>query len=179
MKQPLSRDGIRPRDRRVVLVAILFLALASLACSVGETLVGRSQVAVPTPTKTPRPTFTPLPTMAAGLPSPTPGVRGVLPPGVTVQPPNVEESLNPIAGSMPISGTQGFSAEGAVSIVLFATETPPPSPTPEPAGPTPEPTQDVETNRPTRDRRSPAIADTLRDRQSGDDQWPAWAGREL
>ena len=151
MKQPLSRDGVRPRGGRILLVAILLLALASLACSVGETLVGRSQVAVPTPTKTPRPTFTPLPTIAAGFPTPSQGVRGALPPGVTVQPPGAEGQPAPIAGSTPISGTQGSgAADGAVSIVLYATETPPPSPTPEPAGPTPEPTQDVETNRPTR-----------------------------
>ena len=150
MKQPSRRNGAQPRGVRVLLVAILVLAFASLACSVGDTLVGRSQVAAPTPTKTPRPTFTPLPTIAGGLAAPTQGVRGVLPPGVTVQAPGVENPAVPITGSLAISGTQGGGATGAVSIVLYATETPPPSPTPEPAGPTPEPTQDVETNRPTR-----------------------------
>jgi hypothetical protein len=150
MKQPSRRNGAQPRGVRVLLVAILVLAVASLACSVGDTLVGRSQVAAPTPTKTPRPTFTPLPTIAAGLAAPTQGVRGVLPPGVTVQAPRAENPAVPITGSLAISGTQGGGTTGAVSIVLYATETPPPSPTPEPAGPTPEPTQDVETNRPTR-----------------------------
>lgn len=135
---------------RGLLAAILLLSLASLACSVGETLVGRSAGAVPTPTKTPRPTFTPLPTLATGVASATPGVRGVLPPGVTLRPPSVEGAPALIAGGTPISDTQGSASSGAVSIVLYATETPPPSPTPEPAGPTPEPTQDVETNRPTR-----------------------------
>jgi hypothetical protein len=150
MKQPLSQFGVQTRAARVLLVTILLLALASVACSVGETLVGHSEGVLPTPTKTPRPTFTPLPTIVTGVSTATPGVRGVLPPGVTVPPPSAVEPLAPIAGSAPISGTQGSAAAGAVNIVLYATETPPPSPTPEPAGPTPEATQDVETNRPTR-----------------------------
>ena len=108
----------------------LLLALASLACSVGETLVGRSAGVVPTPTKTPRPTFTPLPTIVTGVSTATPGVRGVLPPGVTVQPPSAVGPFTPIAGSTPISGTQGGAAAGAVSIVLYATETPRPAPRP-------------------------------------------------
>ena len=150
MKQPSSQNGAKTRASRVLLAAILLLALASLACSVGETLVGRSAGVVPTPTKTPRPTFTPLPTSVMGLSTATPGVRGVLPPGVTVQPSSAQGALAPLAGSTPISGTQSGASSGAISIVLYATETPPSSPTPEPAGPTPEPTQDVETNRPTR-----------------------------
>jgi len=151
MKQPMNRNRVWARGTRSLLVAALLLALASLACSVGETLVGRSADVVLTPTKTPRPTFTPLPTIATGGNKATPGVRGVLPPGVTVQPPSAEGPFTPIAESTVISGTQGSATNGAISIVLYATETPLPSPTPEPAGPTPEPTQDVETNRPTRE----------------------------
>jgi hypothetical protein len=151
MSQPMNRNRTQARGALILLVAILLLALASLACSVGETLVGRSEGAVPTPTKTPRPTFTPLPTLFAAAPTAASGVRGALPPGVTVQPPRVEEALVPITGSATISGTQGSGADGAINIVLYATETPPPSPTAEPAGPTAEPTQDVETNRPTRE----------------------------
>ena len=152
MKQPMTSKW-RPTASGVrwLLVAMLLLALASLACSVGETLVGRSAGVVPTPTKTPRPTFTPLPTLVTGASTVMPGVRGVLPPGVTVQPSNAEGSSAPIAVSTAISGTQGSVTDGAINIVLYATETPPPSPTPEPAGPTPEPTQDFETNRPTRE----------------------------
>jgi hypothetical protein len=151
MKQPMHRNRVWARDTRSLLVAALLLALASLACSVGETLVGRSADVVLTPTKTPRPTFTPLPTIATGGNKATPGVRGVLPPGVTVQPPSAKGPFTPIAESTVISGTQGSATNGAISIVLYATETPLPSPTPEPAGPTPQPTQDVETNRPTRE----------------------------
>ena len=151
MKQPLRQNGVQTRAARLLLAAILLLAFASLACSVGETLVGRSAGVVPTPTKTPRPTFTPLPTLVTGASTVMPGVRGVLPPGVTVQPSNAEGSSAPIAVSTAISGTQSSVTDGAINIVLYATETPPPSPTPEPTGPTPEPTQDFETNRPTRE----------------------------
>jgi hypothetical protein len=151
MKQPLRQNGVKTRAARLLLAVILLLAFASLACSLGETLVGRSAGVVPTPTKTPRPTFTPLPTIAVGGSMATPGVRGVLPPGVTVQPLCAAGTLAPIAESTAISGTQGSLTDGAINIVLYATETPPPSPMPTPAGPTPEPTQDVETNRPMRE----------------------------
>ena len=56
MSQPNTFKSLRP-----LLALIALLVLTSLACSIGETLVGRSQADVPTPTKTPRPTFTPLP----------------------------------------------------------------------------------------------------------------------
>jgi hypothetical protein len=148
MKQPSRQNRAQTRAARLLLAAILILALASLACSVGETLVGRSAGVAPTPTKTPRPTFTPLPTIAIGGIRATPGVRGVLPPGVTVQPLEAAGTLAPIADSTAITGTQGSLADGAINIILYATETPPPSPMPAPAGPTPEPTLDVETNRP-------------------------------
>jgi hypothetical protein len=151
MKQPMNRNRVRTRGARSLLAVALLLALASLACSVGETLVGRSPDGVPTPTKTPRPTFTPLPTLVTGVSTAAPGIRGVLPPGVTVQPPNAEGPFAPTAESTTISGTQGSVTGGVIDLVLYATETPPPSPTPEPAGPTPEATQDVETNRPTRE----------------------------
>jgi uncharacterized protein YgiM (DUF1202 family) len=150
MKQPKDRNRVRARAVCSLLVAALLLAFASLACSVGQALVGRSTGVVSTPTKTPRPTFTPLPTLGSGASTVMPGVRGVLPPGVTVQPPNTGGSSAPIAASPAISGTQGSLTDGAINVVLYATETPPPSPTPEPAGPTPEPTRDVETNRPLR-----------------------------
>jgi hypothetical protein len=148
MKQPSRQNRAQTRAARLLLAAVLLLALASLACSVGETLVGRSAGVAPTPTKTPRPTFTPLPTIAIGSNRATPGVRGVLPPGVTVQPLGAAGTLTPIAESTAITGTQGSLTDGAINIILYATETPPPSPMPAPAGPTPEPTLDVETNRP-------------------------------
>ena len=151
MKQPMNRNRVWARGTCSLLVAALLLALASLACSVGETLVGRSADAVATPTKTPRPTFTPLPRIATGGNEATTGVRGVLPPGVTVQTPSAEGPAASITAGTVVSGTQAGATDGAISIVLYATETPPPSPTPEPAGPTLEPTQDVETNRPTRE----------------------------
>ena len=137
MSQPNTFKSLRP-----LLALIALLVLTSLACSIGETLVGRSQADVPTPTKTPRPTFTPLPSALAPLPTATAGIRGALPPGVTVQPPNPVSA----AGSAGTATTPGV--QGSVSIVLYATETPLPSPTPEPTGPAPTPTQDSETNRP-------------------------------
>ena len=136
-----------------LLVTLLLLAVTGLACSVGQSLVGEAPAAAPTPTKTPRPTFTPLPTIAGVLPTATPGVRGTLPPGVTVQAPG--ETLGQ-AQPFPATGdgsttpdVSGTVVGGALSIVIYATDTPEATPTPEPAVPTAGPTQDVETNRPT------------------------------
>jgi hypothetical protein len=140
MNQSKALNSMRP-----LLALIAILVMTSLACSLGETLVGRSQAVVPTPTKTRRPTFTPLPGALTPLPTGTPGIRGALPPGVTVQPP---ASPQAVVGSTNGSTTPG--AQGSVRIILYVTETPPPSPTPEPAGPAPTPTQDMETNRPDR-----------------------------
>jgi len=137
-------------NRRVwpLLFCLIVLMAASLACSVGQAVVGRpAPAAVRTATKTPRPTFTPLPglltpqTVAAPQP-----IRGELPPGVTV--------AAPTAASVMTSSVAAVG--GAVSVVLFATDTPTISPTPGPtlppaaATPTPEATRDVETNRPAR-----------------------------
>lgn len=116
------------------------LAAVSLSCSVGEAVVGRTEPGLPTATKTPRPTFTPLPGAQPPSPANTAGVRGVLPPGVTVQP----QDPPPV-----IDGSQTPGA-GTTNLIIYATETPAPSPTPVPAGPTPTLTPDVETNRPTR-----------------------------
>jgi hypothetical protein len=149
MNQSSHRTANYSRAARPILALAALLALTSLACSVGETLVGRSQAVVPTPTKTPRPTFTPLPSALAPLSTHTAGIRGALPPGVTVQPP---EPSQPVIGGTGSSMTPGvqISGTGGVNIILYATETPVPSPTPEPAGPTSTPTPDVETNRPER-----------------------------
>ncbi|MGC8782374.1 MAG: hypothetical protein ACP5UQ_16050 [Anaerolineae bacterium] len=123
-------------------MAVLALLATGLACSLGQAVIGSSQaLSAPTATKTPRPTFTPLPLItptAAPLP-----IRGELPPGVTVQAPT------PTAA---ITDTIDLSA-GRIHVVIYATETPGPTPTPGPTAPptaTAEPTLDVETNRPTR-----------------------------
>lgn len=119
------------------------LLTASLACSVGEALVGKPQsAAIPTATKTPRPTFTAWPGLSTPQPIGDTPIRGELPPGVTVE--------APAARSVPAASGP---AAGDVSVVLFATLTPTISPTPGPTAPatlTPEATVDVETNRPTR-----------------------------
>jgi hypothetical protein len=116
----------------------------SLACSVGEALVGRPpSAAVPTATKTPRPTFTPLPGLPAFQPTAQAPIRGELPPGVTVEAP---------VAARAITSTENVPA-GSISVVLFATETPTYSPPPGPTAPptaTSEATLDSETNRPTR-----------------------------
>ncbi len=70
-------------------------------------------------------------------------MRGVLPPGVTIAPPDT-------SGAAPRASDPNQTT-GVTDLILFATETPAPSPTPEPAGPTATPTPDFETNRPTRE----------------------------
>lgn len=142
MKDP---DQFLPHRRalRHVLALALLLVTVSLSCSVGQALVGQSQGALPTPTKTPRPTFTPLPGALAPLTTPELGIRGALPPGVTIAAPETAA-----AGARAPGADE---TTGSTSLILFATETPAPSPTPEPAGPTATPTPDVETNRPTRE----------------------------
>ena len=128
-----------------LLLCLVVLMAASLACSVGQAVVGRPAPAgVATATKTPRPTFTPLPGLltpqTAAAPRP---IRGELPPGVTVAAPTASSVVTSSTGAMA----------GAVSVVIYATETPTISPTPGPTLPppaTPEATRDVETNRPTR-----------------------------
>jgi uncharacterized protein YgiM (DUF1202 family) len=124
-----------------ILIAGAVLSAASLACSVGQAVLGRP-AAVPTATKTKQPTFTPLPGARSGAATPAPLVRGELPPGVTVEAPG-SGSDNQVTGT----------PAGETNLVLFATPTSPPSATPEPTnepGPPPTATVDVETNRPTR-----------------------------
>lgn len=137
----MGPDGRRLWPLMLCIVALMGL---SLACSVGQAVVGRPPAAAaPTATKTPRPTFTPLPglalqQMAAANARP---IRGELPPGVTVEAPAASNVIT----------TSGDA--GAVSVVIYATETPTISPTPGPTAPapaTPEATRDVETNRPAR-----------------------------
>jgi len=135
---------------RFILAAGAILCTASLACSVGQAVVGQPGTG-PTATKTKQPTFTPLPGARNLITTPAALVRGELPPGVTVEAPggNLEAS-GQFSGTLSL--TPG-AAEGNTSLVLFATPTAPPSPTPEPTstpGPAPPPTIDVETNRPTR-----------------------------
>lgn len=126
--------------RRMMALALL-LATVSLSCSVGQALVGQSRTALPTPTKTPRPTFTALPGALTPQASSGLGIRGPLPPGVTVEAPSpgAPSALTPGAGE----------PAGSTNLILYATETPAPSPTTAPAGPSATPTPDFETNRPT------------------------------
>jgi hypothetical protein len=130
----------------LILIAAAVLGIASLACSVGQAVVGGPALA-PTATKTKQPTFTPLPGARSALATPVALVRGELPPGVTVEAPGASREM-----SETLSSAAG-TAEGETSLVLHATPTPPPSATPEPTdtpGPPPTPTVDVETNRPER-----------------------------
>jgi hypothetical protein len=126
---------------RLAILAFLLLG-SSLACSVGEALVGRGG-AQPTPTKTPRPTFTPRPG-AASLATRTPLVRGTLPPGVSLARPTEPGAS---AAAQTVAGTEGVT--GSTNIVIYATETPKAA---SPAAPLPTatPGTDTETNRPTR-----------------------------
>jgi hypothetical protein len=150
MSNQPSRKASFTRALWFVLTAGAILCIASLACSVGQAVVGRSADA-PTPTKTKQPTFTPLPGARSALTTPAVMIRGELPPGVTAEAP----SSGP-AASGQVSGTLSLApgaVEGETSLVLFATPTAPPSATPEPTstpGPPPTPTVDIETNRPTR-----------------------------
>lgn len=162
--------------RRIGILLLVAFALAglSLACSAGQAIVGRPRAAAaPTATKTPRPTFTPLPGLGtpAGANAPLP-IRGELPPGVIVEASTAPAVITPAA------------TFGAVSVVLYATETPTISPTPGPTAPptaSPEATPDVETNRPTRvtgprPRPTPFVvvnADSLRGRRGPDVAFPA------
>lgn len=134
-----QRSALR-RSAGLCIALAALLAAVSLSCSIGEALVGQSQPSLPTATKTPRPTFTALPGALTPMPTSTKGVRGTLPPGVTVQP----QDQPPV-----VDGTTTPGA-GTTYLIIYATETSAPSPTFEPTGPTPITTSDVETNRPTR-----------------------------
>jgi hypothetical protein len=137
----------------LILVAGVVLCLASLACSVGQAVVGRPETE-PTATKTKQPTFTPLPG-AREVITPAALVRGELPPGVTVEAPGGNPGASgQFSGTLPLTPAAARGDTSDTSLVLYATPTGPPSPTPEPTGtpgPPPSPTVDVETNRPTRE----------------------------
>lgn len=120
-----TATAARARVRIGGLLAVAFLAVVLVACSAGSAFESRGAA---TPTKTRRPTFTPLPaalTPAGGL-----IVRGTLPPGVTV--------AGATSGALAVS-TGGPAAAGDTNLLLFATDTPTPSPTftPRPATATP------------------------------------------
>ncbi len=123
------------RGLAVGALAICLLALSSIACSVGELVVGRSAEPIPTSTRTPWPTFTPLPGEETQAPAGVSRVRGTMPPGVTVQP---QSDL--------------AAPTGNTFLLLYATSTPSPGPSVAPSdmpGARPSATADVETNRPT------------------------------
>jgi hypothetical protein len=119
-----SRSRLAP-----ILFAVFLVAVASAACSPGGPL-GGGQNAGATPTRLRRATFTPLPgalgTQAAGAGV----VRGTLPPGVTVE----------AVGGSNFSGTPGaVAAAGDTSLLIYATDTPTPSPIPTQEPPTSTP----------------------------------------
>ena len=89
-----------------ILVAGVVLCLASLACSVGQAVVGRPETE-PTATKTKQPTFTPIPGVRNVITTPAALVRGELPPGVTVEAPG--GNLGP---SGQFSGTLSLTGRG-------------------------------------------------------------------
>ncbi len=126
MSAPMpDRHSPRARSQLVpLLIGMLLLAAASLACSIGGSLAGGGNAAA-TPTKTRRATFTPLPGAVATAATPAVIVRGTLPPGVTVVP--VEGAPEPGATA---GGTPNPAVAGQISLVVFATDTPTPSPTP-------------------------------------------------
>lgn len=134
-------NRIQPHRRalRRLLTLMLMLAAVSVSCSVGQALVGQSQMVVPTPTKTPRPTFTPLPAVLTPHVTPGPIVRGVLPPGVTPQVPA------PAVGTFATGQPEGEEPAGSTSLILYATDTPLPSPTLEPTEFVPTGTPEGET----------------------------------
>lgn len=121
----LKQTAARRRAAGAFLLLTLLLAAVGLSCAVGQALLGpQGEAAGSGPTKTPRPTFTPLPALR---PSQTPepgGIRGVLPPGVTVPAPPTSMAGIPAPGATPESDT--------ISLVIYATDTPPPAATKEP-----------------------------------------------
>lgn len=127
----MNRTSDKPTEiRRSRLAAILFgvflLAVASLACSIGG-LLGGGQNTAATPIKTRRATFTPLPGALKTPPAGAVVVRGTLPPGVAVE----------VAGGTATNGAPGSPAGmGGTSVVIYATDTPTPSPIPTQGPPT-------------------------------------------
>lgn len=142
-----SHDHVRP-PLPALLLAVAVLAFAMLACSIGSAFTTRSGVGGE-PTKTRRATFTPLP-IALGTPvADDPVVRGTLPPGVTA---GVAVGNTPGAeNGAPRTGTLPLTTAGPDGLLIYATDTPTPSPTAtaprvtwtpteEPGDRTPEPT---------------------------------------
>jgi len=146
--------GLRPIWLLLALGGLL--TAASLSCSLGEALVGRSAGPVPTPSRTPRPTFTPAGSLAAQDGTPGAVLLGDLPPGVT-----------------PFAAGQAAELDAdSTALILYATptgtSTPTPSSTPVPTatatatlGPssTPQPTPFVVVMAPqVAARRGPALS---------------------
>lgn len=134
----LTHTAARRRAAGALLLLAALLAVVSLSCALGQALVN-PRGAAGTPTKTPRPTFTALPGV---VPSATPddgAIRGVLPPGVTIQPPPTSAVATPLPGS-----TEG----NTISLVIYATDTPAPVATSEPSA-TPAVTLTTEPGQPT------------------------------
>jgi hypothetical protein len=146
--------GLRPIWLLLALGGLL--TAASLSCSLGEALVGRSAGPVPTPSRTPRPTFTPAGSLAAQDGTPGAVLLGDLPPGVT-----------------PFAAGQAAELDAdSTALILYATptgtSTPTPSSTPVPTatatatlGPssTPQPTPFVVVVAPqVAARRGPALS---------------------
>lgn len=140
MNDSSMRSVTGRRAAGLLLALTALLALISLGCSLSQALVGPRGNAAATPTKTPRPTFTPLPALLAPVTPPSSAIRGVLPPGVTVQPPasSSAEMLTPGAGG----------DNNTVSLVIYATDTPAPAATNEPTR-TPASLIDAEPEQPT------------------------------
>jgi hypothetical protein len=125
-----------------MLLILVLLATASLACSGGGALTGSGG---PTPTKTRRATFTPLPGALTTSEASGPVVRGTLPPGVTVAV-GGEQGVKVSTGG---PGTPAVSGGGNTSLLIFATDTPTPSPVPTDRPPTSTPVEMIFEERPT------------------------------
>ncbi len=123
MNEP-SRIAARRRATGALLILTALLAIVSISCALGQALVGLQGNAAATPTKTPRPTFTPLPGVLTPATPNSAAIRGVLPPGVTVQPPQSS------ALETPAPNTDGTG--NTISLVIYATDTPVAAATSEP-----------------------------------------------
>lgn len=133
MKTTPLHSAAQRRSIGLLLALTALLAMFSISCSLGQALLGPRSSAAATPTKTPRPTFTPLPGLLTPATPDSAVIRGVLPPGVTVQPP---------PGSS--ADTPGAASDGnTISLVIYATDTPAPPATGEPTT-TPGPAEGAE-----------------------------------
>jgi hypothetical protein len=105
------------------LVALFALQAVGLGCSVGQAVVGIQQGRLPTATWTQRPTFA-LAAAATTVPATAAGIRGDLPPGVTVLP-----------AASAGNGSATADANG-FDLVLLATPSPRPGTVAPPTPPT-------------------------------------------